>query len=526
MVGFRVDITTLKDALERAEAANRAKSEFLAKMSHEIRTPLHGVIGMTELMLGTELTAEQTEYLNIERVSAESLLQLLNDVLDFSKIESGRIDLESIQFRPAMEISDVAQLFQLQAANKGLRLHTKVDTDADLIVLGDPYRLRQILRNLVSNAVKFTEHGSVAILMSLSSHSASRVGLHFSVTDTGIGIALEEQQHIFDPFTQSDDSITRRFGGTGLGLAICQQLARRMGGVLSVRSNEGQGACFEFTVYFDMVETAQKSESQTAGPSSGSISGLEIIVVEDNDVNRLVVSRLLERAGARVRVASNGKDGIELFRMRRPDLVLTDLQMGEMSGFELVRELRDLEHSVDRTPVIALTAHAQAGERARCIAAGMNGYVAKPFTSTTLLAEMSLVLGTTAWPAPAKTHQPEDERFATALANLDGDRDIFAAAAEATLTEIPKREQRIRTALEVSDFAAIAREAHQMKYSWSLMADPSNASLPQDLEAATRAPDRAKIRDLCLRIIESQVLMAHDLANWLARYKKLGPIQA
>jgi PAS domain S-box-containing protein len=522
VVGFRVDITALKDAQERAEAASRAKSEFLANMSHEIRTPLNGVIGMTELVLGTELSEEQTEYLGIARSSAESLLQLLNDILDFSKIEAGRMDLESIPFQPATELHDVARLFEPQAGKKGLRLRAEIAPDADAVVLGDPYRLRQILRNLVSNAVKFTEHGSVALGMSLASRSASRIGLCFSVTDTGIGIARRDQRHIFEAFTQSDESITRRFGGTGLGLAICRQLTSRMGGLLAVQSEPGEGTRFEFTIEFDVVEAASEPSSEPSTTPLHSISGLDVIVVEDNDVNRLVVSRLLERAGVRVRNASNALDGLALFRMRKPELVLTDLQMGEMSGFDLVRELRALERNGDRTPVIALTAHAESGERGRCLAAGMNGYVAKPFTSATLLAEIGMVLGALTAPAHVQTAQPEAGRFASALASLDGDRDIFAAAAGAALEEMPKREQELLSALETSDFDAIAHEAHRMKYAWSLIADAASTSLPRELETAAQAADSARVRVLCLRIFDTQASIARDLATWLSRYDEAG----
>ncbi len=521
VVGFRVDITALKDAQERAESANRAKSEFLANMSHEIRTPLNGVIGMTELVLGTELSEEQSEYLGIVRTSAESLLEILNDILDFSKIEAGRMDLESIPFRPATEVTDVARLFDAQAGKKGLQLTSEIDPAADSVVLGDPYRLRQILRNLVSNAIKFTSRGTVAIRMALASSSTSRVRLRFSIADTGIGIAPDDQKHIFDAFAQSDESITRRFGGTGLGLPICRQLTSKMGGTLTVDSVPGQGTTFEFVIEFDIGEpAADGAPAPAAVPRS--IAGLEVLVIEDNDVNRLVATRLLERSGIKVRSAATGMDGLSLFRQRRPDLVLTDLQMGEMSGFDVVRELRAMGQEGTRTPVIALTAHAEAGERGRCLAAGMNGYVAKPFTSATLLAEISVVMGADL-AAPMIGTEHGKGRFAAALASLDGDPDIFAAAADASFKEFPRREHLLRNAIAERDFATIAAEAHTMKFTWSLMAEPRDASLPRLLDSAARSGNAEDTSELCARIIEAQGRIALDLASWLSEYGKTGP---
>jgi len=475
----------LMKAKEAAEAASVAKSQFLANMSHEIRTPITGVMGMLQLLQRTELNDRQSHFTANALTSAEILLTVIGDVLDFSKIEAGKLDLDEFPFNPAEVLDTVIALFAERAEQKQIKLIHRIDGQLPACVLGDGNRLRQIVVNLVGNAVKFTDAGEIVVTCRQQESPDGKTGLRFEIRDTGCGIDLEKQNVIFNAFSQADTSMARKYGGTGLGLAICRQLCELMGGSVGVESAPGQGSLFWFSACFKTAPaTAVQAHSapSAAAAANGSANPLKksnlfpgaktepfvgtVLLAEDNEINREVAAQMLLELGCGCRWARNGREALETWRQGGVDLILMDCQMPEMDGYETARAVRNEETRLGRSHVaiVALTAHATKGDRDRCLAVGMDDYLSKPLSFQALANALANWLPpkmAIQFPGTDTSAAPID--FSSLLQRCMNKPELASRLITKLIEQADQDVTTIADAMEKNDAAALAVAAHRLK---------------------------------------------------------------
>jgi PAS domain S-box-containing protein len=461
-------------ATRDAEDAKKMQEQFLANMSHEIRTPLNGIQGMTNLLLETPLTEQQTEFAQIVRRSSNNLLVIVNDILDFSKIKAGKLSIEKIDFSLTDILDNVKGVFRHRVKKKGLELSIETDPSIPGLLRGDPYRLNQVLVNLVGNAIKFTEKGEVRVIVQQKAATAKGAIFHFSVTDTGIGISEENLPRIFDSFSQAGVDTARRYGGTGLGLAICQQLVRLQGGQISVASAPGKGSSFDFEIPYDVCEDGRQFQKSVPNiyDHAGLFNGRRFLVAEDNEVNQTLIEHVLRKAGGMVEIAVNGQEAIDKLRENPDfDVIIMDLQMPVLDGYAASRFIRgEMKLGI---PIVAMTATALKGEQQRCLDAGMNEYMTKPFEFADLYRCIAVLLGKKQLPAVtterADIRSKEAVLYDLSLLEEMDDKEYLRDILVIFLTNTPLQLQEISEACVRKDFEKVYYLSHKLKGSAGML---------------------------------------------------------
>ncbi len=473
---------------ENNAVEHKRKSDFLANMSHEMRTPLNAIIGMTDLTLGTDLTPKQAEYLGVIKSSSRALLGIINDILDLSKIDSGKFRMEAVPFHLGRLTSEATGLFRRDAAQKKIDLISNISPEAPRVLVGDPLRLKQVLVNLIGNAVKFTDTGSVRLETTLESEDGNAVVLRFKVVDTGVGIDPDTLSGLFKPFCQADASTTRKYGGTGLGLAISKKLIALMGGAISVESEPGRGSSFSFTAGFSPggVEEEDAPPAGRAEDGENPLAGARVLVAEDNPTNQTVMYEILRNAGIDAAIVENGRRAVDLVRKNAFDVILMDVQMPVMDGLDAARAIRRLPGR-ENTPIIALTAYAMREDRELCLEAGMDDHLAKPFTRNALLSSLKRWLGAAQGSAAggerpqgrlSQPRQPID--MEGALLRLDLDQETFVDILDGFARDFQHCPAELNEAVDLGDQDRAARLLHQ------LGGAAGNVSAPRVKAAADR----------------------------------------
>lgn len=508
---IRIRTEELEHAMQRAQAASQAKSEFLANMSHELRTPMNGVLGMIDIVLDGPLTAEQREQLETSQRCANSLLSLLNDILDLSKIEAGKMVLERIPFDIRALIDEAVRAHRPRATHKGITVSVDVAHDVPRRITADPLRIRQILSNLLSNAMKFTERGSVKVRV-LRLPQTSGHELAFEVSDTGVGIPADKLSCIFEKFTQADGSITRKYGGTGLGLAITRKLVDMHEGRITVESEPGKGSTFRVCLPSSVCHEqspagAEPPIAEFSGlPPSSDGNGPAILVVEDNHVNQKVVTAILRKRGYHVDVANHGREALEYLDLLAYSLILMDVQMPILDGLETTRVIRR-DKRFANLPIVAMTAHAMSGDRERCLAAGMNGYLAKPLNPTTLVRVVEEFV--------TQSHLPASHVQDSGRKEIDAAPEVLLGRQRTFLQATPPLVERLHACLHEPDLPGLIEEANQLSLSAEKIGAARVAAAARSLEQSAAARDLDALRKHLVTVEHELEIASRGLARSL-----------